>query len=77
MLATQFSFTELSRINLHCQMDNKYGGPFNNNIFNCYDENSRIWYQFSARNTKVYKFCRLIFFSFYNILQPNLIWHFY
>ena len=36
---------------------------------------SRKRYQFSPRNTKVYKICklyRLIFFTFYNISQQNL-----
>ena len=35
---------------------------------------SRKRYQFSPRNTKVYKICkfyRVIFFTFYNISQPN------
>ena len=35
---------------------------------------SRYWYQFSVRNTKIYKICKLhrvIFFTFYNISQPN------
>ena len=35
---------------------------------------SRWWYQFFARNTKVYKICKLyrpVFFACYNISQPN------
>ena len=35
---------------------------------------SRCWYQFSLRNTKIYKICnlhRLTFSTFYNVSQPN------
>ena len=49
---------------------------FSRNSWTCMNLRNflRKWYQFSVRNTKVYKIrklCRAIFFSFYNISRPN------